>query len=1137
MSDSGPFRPLRPFTEGDRALFFGRDRELAELGEKLGGDRPLALLFGEAGIGKTSLVRAGVLPAAKSRGLATGYLDAGALEVRQVPSSAGVLAIDDLGAALDEGPHLERLVAVLQQAHAVRGLKVLLVIDDVDLWKLDTLERMIGPVAPSGTRLRLERFDEARTGDVIERSVLGGGAYFEAGLSHEIAIDLAKNGPVSPSELQLVAGAAVSLRLNSLKAYRRSGGADVITWRFFDEACRAAGGRPAARALAEIAALGPRGVASRDAVERAAAVDERAAESLSQALAKENLVRAAGGGWTLANEWVRPLARAYTGEVRGRGVAARLLLRRKIENGGLLALGAVREVRRYAGTLSPDEEGVVKKSLRVGALVTAVLLALPIVALSLLYVSRSHSLYLDADASPGAEVVARLGQPGSALTILPHRPAFGAIVADSGFARAALKDGLPSGSDGRDGDGWMRRLIAALRPLPGGAAALILDGNLKPLAEAYGDQALRPSVVEAVGTAGRGSPEELELLKRALADPSEDVRRAAIEAAAAIQKRAPGGAAELLAAGLKDASPSVRGRALREIERLPDEQSAPLLAQALGSATDPVVRRNALEAIGAQVARTPPAAAALGKAMLGPARVEATAILARLVDGNGPSADAAADALAKVALNAAAPEEARLDALRLLRKRPDSPAGIGALTGSPKLLAMAMPLVVRANPAEAQAKVADAMHGPAPLRAAAAAALGLLPRTPDTPKQLHVLSLDSAVEVHAESVRALPVLGREALPLLIKEAKTGGAEVERAAVETLGAQAAKLGAQSAAQALEATVKGARPSTRKAAIEALGRIAEQKPAIAAAALGRLVRDKNPEVRADAAGALGDVISHGGKEAIAALRAVSKDPDAATRRRAAGALGRASASIQSTAARALTPFAADADPGVRLEAATALGQLGTGAQEGGALAALVADKDASVRAAARKAAQQASSARAGGSPELDKALLGSFAAATTPDKIEIAATAGMVGAPSTVRAALADPEPAVRRAAAEHAGGLGAANVAALVGALGDADAAVRVAAVRGLVGSKASAELAQAARSPDLDVRVAALEALGEVGGAAARAALESALDDASERVRVAAVRGLQPLGKEVADRLERALHDPSRDVRDAAVIA
>lgn len=1134
--DFGPFKPLVPFAETDRALFFGREREVADLADLLSGDRASALLYGESGIGKTSLVRAGLVPLLKSRGVACGLVDGERLEEEAVPSAApggALLCIDDLGAALDDGPRMEKLLRILQRAGGVRGMKILFVIEDHDLWRLDKLEKMTGHIGGGGLRLHLERLDEARVADAVERTVLGGGAYFESGLSQQIAVDLCKGGPVSPSELQLVCGTAVNLRLNTAKAWRRSGGAEVLSWRFFEKACQAAGGRPAARALAEVAALPERGVAALDQIARAADVPDASAKKLADDLRAEHLIRSVEGGFTMANEWARPLARAYTGEARGRGVAARLVMREKIEANGLLSIGQVREVQRYAGALAPEEEALVRRSRQVGWAVTGALLAVPLLGLIALYGSYGRNYFFEAAPDPGAEVVVRLGRPAMALGFLPHSPRFGAVIADSGFARAALAGGVPEGAGPRAGDDWLRRLVGALKPLPRAVMSLIVEGDVKPLTDAYEDATLRPAVVEALAGAAKGGPETIALLQKALADPSEDVRRRAVQAAAALERRQSGAGAPLLSMALKDSSASVRALALDAIEKLPDEQSAPLLAAALSQSGDPVVRRNALDAIGAQTARTPGAAAALGRAMLGPARAEATQILSRLLDGSGPSADAAEQAVTQVALDPKAPEETRLEALRMLRKRPKTPEALAGIQGDNRVMAMAMPLLARSKPDEAQAKVAEAMKGPAPMRAAAAATIGLLPKTPDTPKQLKALSYDSSTEVHAEAVRSLPVLGREALPLLVKEAKGGGAEVERAAVETLGAQPGKLGVSQAAAALESIVKGARPSTRKAAIDALGRLAEAKPGLAAGALGRLAHDKVPEVRADAAGALGDVLAHGGKEAIAALRAAGHDPDAATRRRAAGALGRAGKGpLGAQAARALASFAGDVDPSVRAEAAQAMGALGpAGKEAGAALAQLVGDKDPTVRAAARRAAREIGP----GAADLDRVLLASFAGGSPADKIDIATTAGAVGAAGAVRAALADPDPGVRRAAAQYAGGLGPANVASLVGALGDRDAAVRVAAVRGLVGAKASTALAQAAGSPDPDVRPAALEAIGEVGGPVAEKTLEAALSDGSERVRVAAVRGLSHMGKDAAPLLTRALDDSSRDVREAAV--
>jgi HEAT repeat protein len=1122
---AAPFRPLVPYTEGDRALFFGRDREVQEIADRLLSDRPSAVLVGEVGVGKTSLVRAGLVPLLETRRVGAQYVDAveaGRAEVRL--RGGGVLIVDDVGAALDGGQLQEALFNLLRKAAAVDNVKLLFVVDDDDLWRFESLEGKVGRI---GGRFRLDRLEEPLVAEVLERTVLAGGAYFEAGLSQVIAADLARPGPVSPAELQVVASTVLSLHLNTANAYRASGGAEVIGWRFFERACKLAGGRAGVRVLAEAAAQEPRTVSSTEEMAEAAGLHGVEASRVAGVLEKEGLLRAVAGGYVLASEWLRPRARAFSGEVRGRRVAAKLLLRRKIDGRKLLSLGEVREIRRFAGTLDVDESDLVKRSLRLGALITILILALPAALGMALYTSYSRSSYFDAGEAPGAPVVVRLGRPHMALGGLPHLPPFGSVIADTGFHRAALKQVLPGADKLGDEAAWMRRLAGSLQPLPRGIVALLLDGDLASLEEAWKDVASRPAVVVAVGAVGRGSPAELALLQKSLADPSENLRRHTVTAAATLARRGANSAA-LLEQALADPSSSVRALAVSEIAQLSDEQAAPLLASALSRTTDPLVRKSALEAIAAQVSRTPAAAAALGRAMLGGARGEAVPFLARLLDGTGPSAQAAEDALVSVAVDQKAPDEARLEALRMLRTRPTTPAALATVAGSPRVLAAVMPLNARGNVEAAQQQVLEAMKGPAPLRAAAAATIGLLPRTADTPKLLKVLENDGAVEVRAEAARALPVLGREALPLLMKDAKQGGADVEKAAVEAMAAQAAKLGASSAVQALETVARSSpRPSTRLAAVAALGRLAG-----GTGALGRLLRDKVPEVRAASASALGDVVHRSDKgDAVSSLRTASRDPDANVRKRAAESLGRAAAASAAAAARALSAFTADPEPSVRLAAATAVGALGAAARGSAPYAAFVGDKDASVRAAGRRAAEQ------GGGADLDKVLLATFAAAPPAERLDIATTAAILGAPVTLRAALADSDGGVRRAAAEHASNLDEAHAAALVAALGDTDAAVRVAAVRGLVGAKAAAALVEAARGTDQEVRVAALEALGRVGGPMALPTLGAALHDGSEQVRAAAARGLGHLGEGAAQPLLVALDDGALDVREAAVTA
>jgi DNA-binding SARP family transcriptional activator/WD40 repeat protein len=64
-----PYVGLHAFDEGDEHLFFGRERLVAELVDALG-QRPMVTVVGPSGSGKSSVVRAGVLPAVRRGAIA-----------------------------------------------------------------------------------------------------------------------------------------------------------------------------------------------------------------------------------------------------------------------------------------------------------------------------------------------------------------------------------------------------------------------------------------------------------------------------------------------------------------------------------------------------------------------------------------------------------------------------------------------------------------------------------------------------------------------------------------------------------------------------------------------------------------------------------------------------------------------------------------------------------------------------------------------------------------------------------------------------------------------------------------------------------------------------------------------------------
>ncbi len=65
--DAHPYAGLAAFQERDAALFFGRETAVSQIVARLG-DHPLLALVGSSGAGKSSLVRAGVIPALKRGG-------------------------------------------------------------------------------------------------------------------------------------------------------------------------------------------------------------------------------------------------------------------------------------------------------------------------------------------------------------------------------------------------------------------------------------------------------------------------------------------------------------------------------------------------------------------------------------------------------------------------------------------------------------------------------------------------------------------------------------------------------------------------------------------------------------------------------------------------------------------------------------------------------------------------------------------------------------------------------------------------------------------------------------------------------------------------------------------------------------
>src|SRR3954471_19504721 len=73
VDPENPWLGLASFTEETRAFFYGRDEEIAELSRRVQ-RKLLTILFGQSGLGKTSILRAGVVPRLRAEGYCPVYV-------------------------------------------------------------------------------------------------------------------------------------------------------------------------------------------------------------------------------------------------------------------------------------------------------------------------------------------------------------------------------------------------------------------------------------------------------------------------------------------------------------------------------------------------------------------------------------------------------------------------------------------------------------------------------------------------------------------------------------------------------------------------------------------------------------------------------------------------------------------------------------------------------------------------------------------------------------------------------------------------------------------------------------------------------------------------------------------------------
>ena len=706
------------------AGLFGREAEQAELVQLvMGRGLRAGLVHGEPGVGKTTLLRAGLLPALQAQEVIALYCE----DIYHPVEAFAQALMATTGIAPEEGEspllYLDRVVV-----RSMSGKMFVFVLDHVDLalasgneqlisdlgdlfarvvtrsggrarflfccasarmHLFGALEQRTGSLFPPSSRMEITRLDPARATAVLEQMLAASHPAAEPALAAALVEALAQDGPILPAELQVMALAAAGLGIPSAAALAQLGSPErrreqlELTWL---EAVAAASGnrRAALRLLGELAGdhdQPPSWMAARAGVDAGFAMH---ALSVFEAKGLVHAVPAPEGvepGYALSHPSLRHRVRQVSLPALSAARRWRDALGARASQGRPLTpreLWAVRAEGIVPATAA--EHAVIERTRRIYMIVAGATLAVPVLFLAVMYIAISGRYYLDVAPAPGGErVVVRAGRP--ALDVfhwLPASPSFGSVVAEPGFSRPMVQDDAWAQAAAGDiagdldGDGYAAASLATLEPglrmlvdyaSNGNEEALVI---LRKSIQGPGD---RMSLLAALAPIARGTREEVQLIEQSLADASPAVQSSALEVAAAAARRQPGLYGETLSRALASEDEELRRLAFAAVRGLGEGTAETLFQEALGQDPGGAARRELLAEVTAIDTTTAPSAATATSILVNSdisprMRQDARGELRRAFAADPRAAAAAA---ARLASNADAPAEEQVLALELLR--------------------------------------------------------------------------------------------------------------------------------------------------------------------------------------------------------------------------------------------------------------------------------------------------------------------------------------------------------------------------------------------------------------------------------------------------------------------------------------
>ncbi|MEW6208705.1 MAG: protein kinase [Acidobacteriota bacterium] len=413
LPESAAFRGLLPFQESDKDRFYGRESDTASLFERVAhSEFRFGVVFGESGCGKTSLIRAGLIPQLWEAGYVIvycrSYKDPFAAIVeecrrqtqvaprdgeeridylRRVSQSEGATVViicdqfEEFFVNFRTADEREPFASFVADCYADAGLraKFLFSMRSDFLYQISAEfgERIPDPLINSRL-FHLRNFDVEKAVEVIDKSARRAGLNFEAGLVRYVARDLEHGGVVLPSELQIVGERLQTKRIHTVEAYRRAGGKEPLMHGFLEDVIESSADAEGARLLLRtlISDENTRATLAMDEIVKRTQRTRASIERLLALFVGSRLIREIQEDepwrYELMHEYLIEKINQITGRVMDATQRANRLLRQYLSSYGVddrtrIPLSRLIFIRRYTDAASGERaRELLRKSLRRG---------------------------------------------------------------------------------------------------------------------------------------------------------------------------------------------------------------------------------------------------------------------------------------------------------------------------------------------------------------------------------------------------------------------------------------------------------------------------------------------------------------------------------------------------------------------------------------------------------------------------------------------------------------------------------------------------------------------------------------------------------------------------------------------------